>query len=139
MIKWPTKLRDIYRDFRHPLQMFTLYLGATAADVLSSMNFPKGFVEQNAFARHPDGSFWYAHALITNGVNTAELLLASAALYCFIEPFGRLLAKTFMSVPFLWFGWVHLDATFSNLLHRWPQLYQPLQSENINNLLELLK
>jgi len=61
--------------------MFAIYLGATAADFLSSLNFPPGFVEENPFARHSNGQFWPAHALIQNGVNSLEHLLVAAGIY----------------------------------------------------------
>jgi len=115
--------KKLWQDLRHPAQMFGLYLAATTADFLSSLNVPKGFMEQNPFARHVDGSFWPAHALIHGSINIVEFILVALGLYYGLKLLDEKWAKVAAGVPFLYYGYEHLDAAFSNILIRWPGLY----------------
>lgn len=119
----PNKLKQFYENFKHPIQMFGLYLATTALDFLSSLNFPLGFVEQNAFARHIDGSFWPAHACIQNGLYALEHIIVAVGVYKGLRPLNLQWAKIAAGLPFLYAGYGHLEAALYNTLIKWPGLY----------------
>jgi len=122
-------------SIRHVLQSFALYITTSALDILTSLHFPPGIQEGNPFARHADGSFWLKHALITDGINTLEAVIVSLGCFVGARIFGRRVALFAAGLPFLYLGWVHLDAAFNNVFIEIPHLYQETASDAIRHLL----
>jgi hypothetical protein len=129
-------LRSFYWRFKDVLVGATLYLGATTFDNITSMQIgSKNLEESNPFARHADGSFWLRHALITEGINTLEVIAISAALYLVVRTLGEKWAKFAATVPWLYYGYVHLDAAFTNILMEIPGLYVHTLREIMEHML----
>lgn len=122
-------------SIRHVLQTFALYIATSALDILTSLHFPPGVQEANPFARHADGSFWLKHALITDGINTLEALFVSLGCFVGARIFGKRVALFAAGVPWLYMGWMHLDAAFNNFMIEVPHLYQETASDAIRHLM----
>jgi hypothetical protein len=120
---------------QHVLRAFGLYLGTSALDILTSLHFPPGIQEGNPFARHADGSFWLKHALITDGINTLEAFIVSLGCFMGARIFGKRVALFAAGLPWLYLGWMHLDAAFNNIFIEIPHLYQETASDAIRHLL----
>jgi hypothetical protein len=110
-------------DFKHALQMFWVYVGCSVADIISSLHIKAPFEETNPFSRHADGTFWLKHALVCDGIHTLEILFLSAAVYLAARPLGTRVARVAMGLPWLYYGYLHLDAAFNNALLQTPHLY----------------
>jgi len=83
--------------------------------------FPFRVIEQNGFARRPDGSFWPAHALIDIGLWVLALTIAFFGLRWALPVRWRWMA----AVVFLWGAWLHWVAAWDNLrlhLNLWVDL-----------------
>lgn len=117
------KLKKKFREIESIVSCAVLYLATTLLDEVSSLNFPGNFYETNPLARHPDGTFWFAHALTLEAFNLVQFTLASAILFVGASVLGKKWAKFAASVPWLYFGWVHLQAAFNNMLLHVPGLY----------------
>lgn len=115
--------QNLWQNIKHPFQMFALYLGATTTDFLSSFNVPPGFAEQNPFARHSDGQFWPQHVLVQCSISTVEYIVVALGLYCGVRVLNKTLARFAAGLPFLYYGYLHLDAAFDNILIRVPHLF----------------
>jgi hypothetical protein len=117
-------LKNFYKEARHGLQVALLYVGCTAADFISSLRIkPPSHSEENPFARHADGSFWPWHALINDSLNSLEIGLLSICFYVAARPLGWKARRFAAGLPWLYFGYVHLEAAFWNLQSFWPHLY----------------
>lgn len=110
-------------NFKHTLQMFAVYLGATMLDFVSSLHMGPPNEEQNPYSRYPNGAFWPRHALICDSINTIEYVFISLAGYLALRPLGARWARVAAGIPWLYFTYEHLEAACSNLLLRWPGLY----------------
>lgn len=119
----------------HVLQCALLYVGATALDYLSSLNFPPGVQESNPFARHSDGTFWLKHALITDGIYSVESVLLSLGLFVAGRFYGRKFGIFLAGLPWLYAAFLHCQAAFENVLIEVPNLYQVTQQDILRHLL----
>ena len=98
-----------------PVQMALLYLLLTAVDFASSVHMPRGFHESNPYARHMDGSFYPLHAFINGVFNLVGVSVFSAALYEAGKSFDQRVANFCGCLPFIYYGWLHLDAGLMNI------------------------
>jgi hypothetical protein len=62
-----------------------------------------------------DGSFWPLHAAANGAILTAELLVASLALYLILEFIEKRLALFIAGLPWLYHAYLHLMAATANL------------------------
>jgi len=105
--------------------MAAIYLAMTALDFLSSMGrHIEGFDETNPFARHLDGSFWPRHALMHGSIDILGIVLLSAGAFVAGRCVNRGWARFCAGLPWLYFGWEHLEAALHNIAIRWG-LYVP--------------
>ena len=128
-------VKALYLKVDSVVQCSVLYLAGTFLDNLSSMYFAPGMMESNPFARHADGSFWLQHALVTEGFNTVETLFVSAGCYVGAGVLGPKWAKFAAGLPWLYFGFGHLDAAFTNILYEIPHLYVETYADFLRHLL----
>ena len=135
MSKFLDAIKAAYLKVDSIVQCAVLYGAGTFLDNLSSMHFTKGMVESNPFSRHADGSFWLQHALVTEGFNTLEALFVSAGCYVGASIVGEKWAKFAAGVPWLYFGYQHLDAAFTNILYEIPHLYVETYADFLRRLL----
>lgn len=129
------KVKTVYAKVDSIVECAILYVGATVLDIISSLHMPPGFGESNAFARHANGQFWLAHAFINNGVNTLENVLISGACYIGFRKLEPRWAKVAAGLPWLYYGFLHLDAAFTNVQYHIPGLYQRTAEDLVRSLL----
>lgn len=111
------------QTLKYALKSFGLYVASCAADIVSSLRIHQPFQETNPFSRHVDGTFWLRHALVCDAINTSEILVLSLVAYWAAKPSGDRWAKLACGAPWLYYGFLHFDATFNNILCQWPGLY----------------
>lgn len=130
-----TRVTAVLSSVGYVLQCALLYIGGTALDYLTSLNFPPGVQESNPFARHSDGSFWLKHALITDGIYTVESVLLSLGLYIAGRLYGRKFGIFLAGMPWLYAAYLHCQAAFDNVLIEIPNLYQITQQDILRHIL----
>lgn len=111
------------------------YVGSTALDWVSSLNFPPGVEESNPFSRHENGAFWPRHALITDSLVTSEILILSVALNGVGRMLGPKAGRVASCLPWLYFGYLHLEAALQNILLEIPGLYVQTAHDMLRRLL----
>lgn len=129
------KIKALWAKVDSIVECAVLYVGATALDFITSMGFPPGLSESNGFARHANGQFWPKHAFINNGFNTLEDVFISMACYIGVRKLSPAWAKFAAGLPWLYYGWLHLDAAFINIQYHIPGLYQRTAEDLIRSLL----
>lgn len=113
----------------HPLHpAIAVCVFAQVADVVSSSLHGPG-IEQNPFARYPDGQFWVWHGIVGKFLFGAIFGLVSWAIYEVSRRFDKNLAAILASLPLFYFTWDVLQAAVGNLMLYWGW-YQELATKN---------